>query len=36
MRRYNSPHGIIISDTTKTIKKVDNIIFVSIKTFSLM
>ena len=36
MRRYKSPHGIIISDTTKTIKKVDNIIFVPIKTFSLM
>ena len=36
IRRYKSPHGIIISDTTKTIKKVDNIIFVPIKTFSLM
>ncbi|WP_458404521.1 ATP-binding protein [Methanobrevibacter sp.] len=36
MRRYKSPHGIIISDTTKTIKKVDNIIFVPIKTFSLI
>ena len=29
-------HGIVISDTTKTIEKVDNVIFVPIKTFSLM
>ena len=36
IRRYKASHGIIISDTTKTIKKVDNIIFVPIKTFSLM
>ena len=36
IKRYDSTHGIIISDTTKTIKKVDNIIFVPIKTFSLL
>ena len=36
IRRYKAPHGIIISDTTKTIKKVDNIIFLPIRTFSLM
>ena len=36
IKRYDSPHGIIISDTTKTIEKVDNIIFVPIKTFSLL
>ncbi|WP_407381388.1 ATP-binding protein [Methanobrevibacter sp.] len=36
IRRYKASYGIIISDTTKTIKKVDNIIFVPIKTFSLM
>lgn len=36
IRRYKSPHGIVISDTTKTIEKVDNVIFVPIKIFSLM
>ena len=36
IRRYKAPHGIVISDTTKTIEKVDNVIFVPIKTFSLM
>ena len=36
IRRYKASHGIIISDTIKTIKKVDNIIFVPIKTFSFM
>ena len=36
IKRYKSPHGIIISDTTKRIEKVDNIIFLPIKTFSLM
>ena len=36
IRRYKSPHGIVISDTTRTIEKVDNIIFIPIKTFSLM
>ena len=36
IRRYKSPHGIVISDTTKTIEKVDNVIFIPIKTFSLM
>ena len=36
MKRYKSPHGIIVSDTTKTIEKVDDIIFLPIKTFSLM
>ena len=36
MKRYKSPHGIIISDTTKTIEKIDDIIFLPIKTFSLM
>ncbi|WP_292791305.1 AAA family ATPase [Methanobrevibacter sp.] len=36
IRRYKASHGIIISDTTKTIEKVDNVIFVPIKTFSLM
>lgn len=36
MKRYKSPYGIIISDTTKTIVKEDNIIFLPIKTFSLL
>ena len=31
IRRYKAPHGIIISGTTKTIKKVDNIIFYLLK-----
>jgi hypothetical protein len=33
IRRYKSPHGIVISDTTKTIEKVENVIFLPIKTF---
>ena len=36
MKRYNSPHGLIISNTTKNIVKDDDIIFLPIKTFSLM
>ena len=36
MNRYNSTHGIIISNTTKTIEKEDNIIYLPYKTFSLM
>ena len=36
MKRYKSPHGIIISDTTETIEKIDDIIYLPIKTFSLM
>ena len=36
IRRYKASYGIIISDTTKTIEKVDNVIFVPINTFSLI
>lgn len=36
MNRYNSTHGIIISNTTETIEKEDNIIYLPYKTFSLM
>lgn len=36
IKRYKSPYGIIISDTTDTIEKIEDIIFVPIKTFSLM
>ena len=36
IRRYKSSYGIVISDTTKTIEKVDNVIFVPINTFSLI
>lgn len=36
IKRYKASHGIVIFDTTKTIQKVDNVIFLPIKTFSLM
>ena len=34
IRKYNSDYGIIVSNDEKTIKKEDNIIFISPKTFS--
>ena len=36
MNRYKSTHGIVISNTTKTIEKKDNIIYLPYKTFSLI
>ena len=36
IKRYDSPHGIVVSSTTDYIKKEDNVIFVPIKTFSLI
>lgn len=36
IKRYNSSHGIIISNKTKSIKKEDNIIFIPPITFSLL
>ena len=36
MNKYDSPHGIIISDTTKTIEKDDDVVYIPMKTFSLM
>lgn len=36
MNKYNSEYGIIISNTTKTIKKDEDIICMPVKTFSLM
>ncbi|MBQ9161093.1 MAG: ATP-binding protein [Methanobrevibacter sp.] len=34
--RYNSTHGIIISNTTNNIEKKDNVIYLPYKTFSLI
>ncbi len=34
MNRYDSNHGIIVSQTTKTIKKDGDIIYIPMKTFS--
>ena len=34
--RYNSSHGIIISDTSQKIKKEDNIIYLPLETFSFL
>lgn len=36
INKFNSEYGIIISSTTKTIEKDDDIIYIPIKTFSLM
>ncbi len=36
MNKFNSDYGIIISNTTKTIQKKDDVIYIPIKTFSLM
>lgn len=36
MNKFNSDYGIIISNTTKTIQKDDDVIYIPIKTFSLM
>ena len=36
MNKLNSPHGIIISSTTNTIQKDDDIIYIPIKTFGLL
>lgn len=36
INKYKSDYGIIISNTTKTIKKDDDVIYIPIKTFSLM
>lgn len=36
MNKFNSPHGIIISSTTNTIQKDDDIIYIPIKTFGLL
>jgi len=36
IRRYGSPYGIVISNTRKTIEKEGKVIFLPIKTFSLM
>ena len=36
MNKFNSEYGIIISNTTRTIQKDDDIIYIPIKTFSLL
>ena len=36
INKFNTEYGIIISSTTKTIEKDDDIIYIPIKTFSLM
>ena len=36
INRYKSPYGIVISNTTKSIEKTGDVIFIPIKTFSLM
>ena len=36
MNKFKSPHGIIISNTTTKIKKDGDVIYIPIKTFSLM
>lgn len=36
IERYNADYGIIISNTTKSIEKRDNIIYLPPKTFSFM
>lgn len=36
VNQYNSNYGIIISNTTKNIKKEDNIIYIPLETFSLI
>ena len=36
IERYNANYGIIISNTTKTIKKKDNVIYLPPKTFSFL
>lgn len=36
MNKFNSEYGIIISNTTRTIQKEDDIIYIPIKTFSLL
>ena len=36
IERYNADYGIIISNTTKTIVKKDNIIYLPPKTFSFL
>ena len=36
MNKYDSPHGIIISNTTTKIHKEDEIIYIPYKTFSLI
>lgn len=36
IRHYGCEHGIVISNTTKRIKKDDNVIFMPLKTFSMM
>lgn len=36
MNKFNSDYGIIISNTTKTIQKDDDVIYIPIKTFSLL
>ena len=33
MNKYDSPHGIIISNTTKTIEKDDDVVYIPIKIF---
>ncbi len=36
MRKYNSDYGIVISNKTQSIVKEDDVLFIPIKTFSLM
>jgi len=36
INKYGSNHGIIISNTTDVITKEDNVIYIPIKTFSLL
>ena len=36
MKRYNSNHGIIVSQTTRTIRKDGDIIYIPMKTFSFI
>ena len=36
MNKYNSSHGIIISSTTNTIEKHDDVIYIPIKTFGFL
>lgn len=36
MKKYKSDYGIVISNKTDHIAKEDNIIFVPVKTFSLI
>lgn len=35
IKQYNANYGIIISDTTRKVEKMDDIIYIPIKTFAL-